>query len=251
MDVAVASAEKLASYDKAPKEVSQFESPQLHDTRADPHSRLFVALFDGMENDVVKDPLHASNVGLLKEQIEENERDDPTISGFYKEGPSTRGGVKGVLDGAMGRTYQERIDFMYQKLAERTAIWLEEDPDVNIKVLSVGFSQGGGQVAGFSRLLHERGIRSVENEKQVLRAPGTTPQALGLYDPVATGTPSRNDRHPPSSVISGIQITAVDEYRTKFPSTTIIAQGKSEDGRFLGVTTAGAHSDIGGGYLLN
>ena len=144
MDVAVASAEKLASYDKAPKEVSQFESPQLHDTRADPHSRLFVALFDGMENDVVKDPLHASNVGLLKEQIEENERDDPTISGFYKEGPSTRGGVKGVLDGAMGRTYQERIDFMYQKLAERTAIWLEEDPDVNIKVLSVGFSQGGG-----------------------------------------------------------------------------------------------------------
>ena len=32
VDVAVASAEKLASYDKAAKEVRQFESPQLHDT---------------------------------------------------------------------------------------------------------------------------------------------------------------------------------------------------------------------------
>jgi len=169
----------------------------------------------------------------------------------YKEGPGTQGGIKGVLDGAIGGTYQERIELMYEKLTERTASWLEDDPDVNIRVVSVGFSRGAEQAAGFSRLLHERGIRSVENEKQALRAPGTTPQALGLYDPVATGTPSRNDRRPPSSVISSIQITAGDEYRTKFPSTTIIAQGKSEDGRFLGVTTAGAYSDIGGGYLLN
>jgi hypothetical protein len=52
VDVAVASAEKLASYDKAAKEVSQFESPRLHDTHADPHSRLFVALFDGTGNEV-------------------------------------------------------------------------------------------------------------------------------------------------------------------------------------------------------
>jgi hypothetical protein len=251
VDVAVASAEKLASYDKAAKEVSQFESPRLHDTHADPHSRLFVALFDGTGNDVVKDPLHASNVGLLKEQIEENELDDPTISAFYKEGPGTQGGVRGVIDGAVGGTYHERIDAMYKQLKERTAKWLKEDPEANIKVLSVGFSRGAEQAAGFSRLLHERGIQSVVDEKQVVRAPGTTPQALGLYDPVATGTPSRNDRRLPPSVVSGIQITAGDEYRTKFPSTTIIAQGKSEDGRFLGVTTAGAHSDIGGGYLLN
>jgi hypothetical protein len=251
VDVAIASAEKLASYEKAAKEISQFEPPRLHDTRTDPHSRLFVALFDGTGNDVVKDPQHASNVGLLKKQIENNERKDPTIGGFYKEGPGTQGGVRGVIDGAIGGTYQERIDAMYEKLKERTTEWLEEDPDANIKVLSVGFSRGAEQAAGFSRLLHERGIQSPDDEKQVLRAPGITPQALGLYDPVSTGVPSRNDRRPPPSVVSGIQITAGDEYRTQFPSTTIIAQGKSEDGRFLGVTTAGAHSDIGGGYLLN
>jgi len=107
----------------------------------------------------------------------------------YKEGPGTQGEIKGVLDGAIGGTYQERIELMYEKLTERTASWLEDDPDVNIRVVSVGFSRGAEQAAGFSRLLHERGIRSVEDEKQVLRAPGTTPQALGLYDPVATGTP--------------------------------------------------------------
>jgi hypothetical protein len=251
VDVVIASAEKLASYEKAAKEISQFEPMRLHDIRADPHSRLFVALFDGTGNDVVKDPEHASNVGLLKEQIENNERKDPTIGGFYKEGPGTQGGVRGIIDGAIGGTYQERIDAMYEKLKERTIEWLEEDPEADIKVVSVGFSRGAEQAAGFSRLLHERGIQSPEDQKELLRAPGTTPQALCLYDPVATGIPSYNDRRPPPSVVSGMQITAGDEYRNQFPSTTIIAQGKSEDGRFLGVITAGAHSDIGGGYLLN
>jgi hypothetical protein len=39
----------------------------------------------------------------------------------YKEGPGTQGEIKGVLDGAIGGTYQERIELMYEKLTERTA----------------------------------------------------------------------------------------------------------------------------------
>jgi hypothetical protein len=50
-------------------------------------------------------------------------------------------------------------------------------------------------------------------------------------------------------VISGLQITAEDERRRLFKSDHIMDPGRTPDGRFLGVTVAGAHSDIGGGYF--
>jgi hypothetical protein len=50
---------------------------------------------------------------------------------------------------------------------------------------------------------------------------------------------------------SGIQITAEHERRNAFPSTQIIPPGRSADGRFVGMTLPGAHSDIGGSYHQN
>jgi hypothetical protein len=49
-------------------------------------------------------------------------------------------------------------------------------------------------------------------------------------------------------VISGIHIIAEDERRAKFKSDRIIEPGMTDNGRFLGVTVAGAHSDVGGSY---
>jgi hypothetical protein len=50
---------------------------------------------------------------------------------------------------------------------------------------------------------------------------------------------------------SGVQFTAEDERRNPFPSTQIIPPGRSVDGRFVGITLPGAHSDIGGSYHQN
>lgn len=72
-----------------------------------------------------------------------------------------------------------------------------------------------------------------------------------LFDPVGTGTPNNHDRQPTSSTVSGLQITARDERRNAFPSTQILPPGRSADGRFVGVTVPGAHSDIGGSYHQN
>ncbi|MGD5182297.1 hypothetical protein QUS34_23010, partial [Xanthomonas citri pv. citri] len=57
------------------------------------------------------------------------------------------------------------------------------------------------------------------------------------------------DRRLPPSVVSGFQISAANERRGLFPVDQILPQGHSADGRFLHVTVAGAHSDIGGSYL--
>jgi hypothetical protein len=251
VDVVVATEAQLASFPKAEEAVSRLDVPRMYDN-SDPKSRVFVAMFDGTGNDMAKDPEHITNVGLLANQVEERARQNKNIGWYYKEGPGTQGGLTGTLDGATGGTYQERIDAMYDKFAARANKWLQEDPGVKISMVAVGFSRGAEQAAGFARAVHERGIvDTLAPEAAPLRAAGVTPQALALYDPVGTGEPARNDRRPPPSVVSGFQIVAADEKRTVFPSTTIMAQGQSADGRFLAVTTAGAHSDNGGGYLLN
>lgn len=262
--VTVASAEHLATYTEAQGKVDEFATPRLFKAD-DPHSRVFYALFDGTSNDAIKDPEHITNVGLLGKQLEVMADANPSIGFYYKEGPGTQGGVRGLVDAATGGTYEERIDAMYKKFALQSELWLAAEPHASISVVSVGFSRGAEQAAGFARMVDERGIekivksggvRAISNEQLAiqplrLREPGTVPQALGLYDPVCTGTPARHDRRPPPSVLTGLQIYADHEYRRDFPSTVVIPKGTSENGRFLGVNTAGAHSDIGGGYLLN
>ncbi|KTF29867.1 hypothetical protein OZ12_19895, partial [Xanthomonas translucens pv. translucens] len=76
-----------------------------------------------------------------------------------------------------------------------------------------------------------------------------TPISVGLYDPVPTGYMELFDRRLPPSVVSGFQISAAHERRGLFPVDQIMPHGLSDDGRFLNVTVAGAHSDIGGSYL--
>lgn len=53
----------------------------------------------------------------------------------------------------------------------------------------------------------------------------------------------------PPSVVSTFQINAADERRGLFPVDRIVPAGLSDDGRFLSVDVAGAHSDVGGSYL--
>lgn len=271
VDVKQATPEQLATYTRAEAEINAFKVPQLYDAK-DPNARVFVALFDGTGNDAIKDPKHITNVGLLKEQVENARLENPNVGFYYKEGPGTQGGLKGTIDGATGGTYQERLEEMYQRFNIQSAAWLQENPDAKISVLSVGFSRGAEQAAGFTRMVDERGIQNPEarnversalnlglglvDDKVTytappLQEPGKIAQALAMYDPVATGAPESKDRRPATSVVSGLQIKAGDEHRTLFPADNIIAQGTSADGRFLGVTTAGCHSDIGGGYELN
>ncbi|MFZ6776739.1 phospholipase effector Tle1 domain-containing protein [Undibacterium sp. Ji83W] len=267
VDVTQATPAQLATYTKAETEINAFKVPQLYDSK-DPNSRVFVALFDGTGNDAIHDPKHITNVGLLKDQVEAAAQTNPNIGGYYKEGPGTQGGLKGALDGATGGTYQERLEDMYEQFDRQAAVWLKENPDAKISVVSVGFSRGAEQAAGFTRLVDERGIQD-PNARKVdtyplglkddkitytappLREPGEVAQALAMYDPVATGAPERKDRRPADSVLSGLQIKAGDEHRSLFPADNIIPQGLSADKRFLGVTTAGCHSDVGGGYELN
>lgn len=263
-----ADAHDMQTYLDAARRLADFPVPELVG-RGSPRSRLFVACFDGTGNDKFGDPEHRTNIAHIYEAIEtlspEHER---FIRGAYVEGPGTQKGfLSAAWDGARGHTYEERLERMYVLLAEQVKRWKDEDPNVEIRVASIGFSRGAEQAAGFTRLLHERGIQdrsglSVVTERNgqlrttytlpPLVPPGQTPQVVALIDPVGTGEPvKKHDRRLPPSVISGIQLIAEDERRSLFKATHIIDPGPSDDGRFLGMVVAGAHSDLGGGYHRN
>lgn len=258
-----ADAQRLQSYVVAEQQLAQFQAPML--IHADnPHERLYVAAFDGTGNDKVKDPQHETNVGKINDQI--FGASNPHIQSGYVAGPGTQDGwLARTRDGMTGGTYEPRMEEMYKMFIDQAKVWINEDSHAQIRLADLGFSRGSEQAAGFARMVEERGIQDptgavytkdsnnkitgVTYRNPPLVVPGEVAQAEMLFDAVGTGQPEKHDRRPPPSVISGLQIIATDERRNLFKSDHIIDPGQTPDGRFLGVTVAGAHSDVGGSYF--
>nr|WP_225561645.1 DUF2235 domain-containing protein [Rhodanobacter sp. DHB23] len=232
-----------------------------------PREYLYVASFDGTGNDKSKDPAHETNVAKIDDQVEALKlAGSERIGHGYVPGPGTEDGfLARTRDGMDGHTYDVRVEEMYKKFIDQAWRWKQADPDAQIRLADIGFSRGGEQAAGFARIVQERGIQDpmgahytydshhrithVEYTRPPLVEPGQVAQAVGLFDPVGTGDPVKHhDRRLPPSVISGFQINAADERRGLFKSDHIIDPDMTPDGRFLGVTVAGAHSDVGGSY---
>lgn len=257
---------QLQSFVTASADLSRFQAPVFVHAN-NPHERLYVALFDGTGNDYYKDPEHATNVAKIYLQIAGRENEQ--IRAGYVPGPGTEDGYFArTIDGMDGHTYDTRVEEMYRKFIKQAWEWQQEDPHVQIRVVGVGFSRGAEELAGFARVVQERGVQDsagahytmdaqglvsgVEYTAPPLVPPGRVAQAVGLFDPVGTGEPvKREDRRLPPSVISGFEIIAADERRRLFKSDHIIDPGMTADGRFLAVTVAGAHSDVGDGYHRN
>src|SRR5690606_29548028 len=72
------------------------------------------------------------------------------------------GALAGTRDLISGRTYEARLEEMYLQFIEQAKLWIEADPDADIRLASIGFSRGAEQAAGFTRLVEERGIQDPE-----------------------------------------------------------------------------------------
>ena len=260
----LATPDQVRRYEAAADRLYRFQAPTLLD-RNDPHSYLVVGLLDGTGNDANQDPLHATNVAKLQDQVFEiNNSGLERIQVEYSPGPGTqKNPVAKKFDGATGHTSLERAEEMYAKLLRNAQRIFDADPHARLSIYLEGFSRGASEVPLLARMVHERGIpvgkslvegvdefgNPIRTYTEYHQAPGATPMAVGLYDPVPTGYMELLDRRLPPSVVSGFQINAADERRGLFPVDRILPDGLSEDGRFLSVTVTGVHSDIGGSYL--
>lgn len=261
----LATEEHLRSYERAAMQMREFKVPALWN-RNDPHSYMLYGLLDGTGNDVEQDKLHATNVAKLRDEVIALQKAGVRNIGVeYKEGPGTQKNfVENTIDGATGRTSLARAEEMYKRLVENAAEIHKADPHAKISFHLEGFSRGASTVPLLARMIHERGIpdtrsaveridehgNTIRTYTRYLQPPGGTPMSVGLYDPVPTGyLEDYFDRRLPPSVVSGFQVNAAHERRGLFPVDRIIPEGLSQDGRFLSVTVAGVHSDIGNSYL--
>lgn len=260
-----ATSDDLNLYVKAQHELSVWRVPVLIHVD-NPHERLVMIHLDGTGNDMVHDPEHKTNIAMIYEGVRLASKTNSHIHAIYEQGPGTEENtIARTLDAARGFTYNKHINNAYVGLIRQVKVWKDEDPHAQVRVGSVGFSRAGDEVGGLTRLIDEMGIKdprdvvvhhhafggdtyTFTSKYPPLVPPGQTMQAVMLFDPVGTGEPYRHDRQLPPTVVSGFQITARDERRDEFPSTQIIPEGRSADGRFLQMTLAGAHSDIGNSY---
>jgi hypothetical protein len=231
------------------------------------HNRyVFVAAFDGTGNDATQTIDQASNVHGLYDDFDRfihgRGPDQPGFSRMharYMEGPGTQDGfMQNKLDGADGRTVQDRVFEMYRDLGEKAQQWKKENPDAEISVVTFGFSRGAVEAAEFASVVGKYGIQAnvdyavqadddsrnntrswtdsllrrppsvpaqtdFRNLSDEVVAPGKVPIVAGLFDPVATGVAAdRHDRELPQDIRGVLQITARDEHRTLFPVNDIV-----------------------------
>lgn len=268
VDTWLADASVMDSYTQAGQTLASMQLP-LMVSSADPHSRLYMAFFDGTGNDMNHVPSgeKITNVAEQYSQIyaKFNHNLNAKIFAGYEPGVGTQGGLIGVMDSIRGHSYVSHLESMYLKFITQAAEWKQADPDAHIGIAAVGFSRGAVEAALFARLVEKRGIQnpegkvihrntdgsiqSLEFTKPPLVEPGQVKMAVGLYDPVNTGVLERQNAHVPESVVAGLQLTAADERRDLFQSADILPPGLSKDGRFLNATVGGAHSDVGGSYI--
>ena len=254
----------LATYENAVKNMSQFSVPILFKDEKT-HQKLFIATFDCSWNDIIKGPKQDTNIRQIHEQITSLE---PALAARIGNGYVISACAENIVFGALNKdvaspVFDQKLEEMYRIFITKSAAWLRVDPAAEIRVVAVGYSWSAGQAVAFTQLVHARGIQDLSglNQKQTsakttereftkpaLVKSGVTPQAVGLFDPVE---PAKPEVRLPASVVSGFQITAQYEKRDIYKSISFIKDGTSADKRFLGVTVAGAHADIGGGYKAN
>lgn len=76
-------ASRLHNYAEGREQLEAFQEPVLLHAGS-PHERLYIAALDGTGNDVIHDPDHATNVGLIAKQIQASQ--NPNLGVGYVPG---------------------------------------------------------------------------------------------------------------------------------------------------------------------
>lgn len=219
--------------------------------RPNPHLRVFVAAFDGTNND--RDHLPKDECVSLVGEFQRNLQDTETLKSRYYEGVGTRTNWlnKGYED-VWGSGSLERAERAYKDFTEQVEKWRKEDPNIQVHVHVMSFSRGGGSALHFLNTVDKYGAEPPKSANLSLGdfstpepAAPQLPKALQggnilssatLIDTVVTGQHNILDLGLPKTTASALQITADLEIRRAFSFSDAHDSGRgSELARISGV----------------
>lgn len=213
-----------------------------------PHKHVYVATFDGTNNNRTQVPAGEvpTNPAQLETELSKH-YDGKTLTGRYYAGVGSYGNVlEKNIDAATGHGASGITERAYQDFDRQAQQWLAADPNADIRVVAIGFSRGAAEARNFLNQVNDRGVHSPGGGIQG-KAPGSVRSSALLYDTVATGQDDILKQVIPPTTDYVVHLTSRDEPRVTFPLTSIKGPGQ-DPATHIEVTLPGVHSDIGGGY---
>lgn len=212
-----------------------------------PEGFLFVACFDGTNNDRKDLPESETeiqtNVGGLFEMCETLYKNSDAGTARYYAGPGTKDSFL-FSEGwppAVTLEIDRQANNAYNDFVQAALVWEANNPDKDLsehlQVAATGFSRGCATAVRFCQLLNENGFTSASSGQRV-EIPVV---ATVLLDPVTTGY--MNDLSIPQNVNmhNFVSFQARDEFRYAFKASTF-GPGANV------VQFVGNHGDVGGFY---
>lgn len=219
--------------------------------RPNPHLRVFVAAFDGTNND--RDDLPKGECVSLVGEFQRNLKSTETLQSRYYEGVGTRTNLlnKGYED-FTGSGSLERAERAYKDFTEQVEKWRTVDPNIQVHVHVMSFSRGGGSALHFLNTVDKYGAEPPKTVHSASGEPSASEEAVPhlpnalqggnilssatLIDSVVTGQHDILDLGLPKTTASVLQITADLESRRAFSFSDAHDSGRgSELARISGV----------------
>ena len=241
--------------------------------KINPNLRVFVANFDGTQNDKDNIP-KGEQATLIAKSYEKYcySTDKGVVSRYYRGVGTTKLPLTRMIQSATGLGCISNAEAAHAEFVAQVAIWREENPHVEIHVHATGFSRGAATAMHFLNLVHERG--GALEGKAFMVPPQLRPKAIQsstvLLDTVSTGQGDRLNLTLPDSCVAALHLVAEDEQRSLFPVREIAAamdqeisigvgatmhghqpdlMGQIHYTRVQELTLPGVHSDVGGSYI--
>lgn len=197
-----------------------------------PNLRVFVANFDGTEND--RDDVRSlrakgEHQTLIATFDDEFASADPNVlvSKYYK-GVGTSGNVaRAKLDATLGFGCVGNAERAYRDLSKAVEAWRLQNPLMQVHVHVTGFSRGAATALHFMNLVDRRGVWPVEqghfHSRQMTKAmqPGAVKTSAVLLDTVSTGQEEALMLTLPETAVSVLHIVAGAEKRRTFALTSL------------------------------
>lgn len=223
------------------------QAADLSRPAVNPNGFLFVACFDGTNND--RDDLPESetkiqtNVGGLYQMCKDVLAPETTGTAKYYAGPGTKDSYlfSEGLPSAVTAEINRQATNAYNDFVEAALLWEAKNPGKDLaehlQVATTGFSRGCATAVRFCQLLNEHGFTGSATGQRV----EVPVLATVLLDPVTTGYMNDLSVPPNVNMHNFVSFQARDEFRYAFKASTFGNNAKVV--RFIG-----NHGDVGGFY---